>query len=318
MEAKPKTLLEAIKAYENIDFALGEATDSRWPKGVACAHCGTNSPMFLKTRKIWKCSKCRKQFSFKAGTLLEDSPIGLNKWLPAIWMIANARNGIGSHELGRAIGVTQKTAWFILHRIRLAMQDERTGGKLDGEVEIDESFIGGKARNMHKGSLRRQMANEGGSGKEIVLGMLERGGKVRAIHVQKRSKPVLHSHVRQNVEAGAAIFTDALKSYDDLNEFEHKVVDHAVEYVRGNVHTNTMENFWSLLKRDLKGTYISVEPFHLFRYLDEQAFRYNNRRHSDGEVVSDYERFKAALGQVTGRRLTYRKLTAKEGETTKF
>src|SRR5580698_7418782 len=166
MEAKPKTLLEAIKAYENIDFALDEAADSRWPKGVACAHCGADAPMFLKTRKIWKCSKCRKQFSFKAGTLLEDSPIGLDKWLPAIWMIANAPNGIGSQELGRAIGVTQKTAWFILHRIRLAMQDERTGGKLDGEVEIDETFIGGKARNMHKGSKRREMVAEGGSGKE--------------------------------------------------------------------------------------------------------------------------------------------------------
>ncbi len=316
---QPKTLLEAISTYGNTDLALLEAADSRWPKGVSCAHCGADSPMFLKTRKIWKCSKCRKQFSFKAGTLLEDSPIGLNKWLPAIWMIANARNGISSHELGRAIGVTQKTAWFMLHRIRLAMQDENTGGKLDGEIEIDESFIGGKARNMHKNVRRRKIAdNSGTDGKEIVLGMIERGGKVRAIHVEKRSKPVLHQHIRENVEAGSAIFTDALKSYDGLSEFEHGVVDHAVEYVRGNVHTNTMENFWSLLKRDLKGTYISVEPFHLFRYLDEQAFRYNNRRHSNGEVISDYERFKAALGKVTGRRLTYRKLTAKEGETIRF
>src|SRR5262249_13195636 len=152
---------------------------------------------------------------------------------------------------------------------RLAMQDERTGGMLDGEVEIDETFIGGKARNMHKGSARRDAVATGGSGKEIVLGMVERGGKIRAIHVSKQSKPVVHHHIRRNVEAGAAIFTDALKSYDDLSEFEHQVVDHAVEYVRGNVHTNTMENFWSLLKRDLKGTYISVEPFHLFRYLDE-------------------------------------------------
>ncbi|HWE51747.1 MAG TPA: IS1595 family transposase [Bryobacteraceae bacterium] len=316
---QPKTLLEAISVYGNIDVALNEAADSRWPGGVACVHCGADSPMFLKTRKIWKCSKCRKQFSFKAGTLLEDSPIGLNKWLPAIWMIANARNGISSHELGRAIGVTQKTAWFILHRIRLAMQDEATGGKLDGEVEVDETFIGGKARNMHKSRRWSKIATKAGpDGKELVLGMVERGGRVRAIHVERRSKPVLQHHIRQHVEAGTAIFTDALKSYDGLNDFEHKVVDHAVEYVRGNVHTNTMENFWNLLKRDLKGTYISVEPFHLFRYLDEQAFRYNNRRHANGDVVSDYQRFKAALGKVTGRRLTYRKLIAKEGETIRF
>jgi transposase-like protein len=318
MEAKPKTLLEAIQAYGDTDFALGEAADSRWPKGVACVHCGADSPMFLKTRKIWKCSKCRKQFSFKAGTLLEDSPIGLNKWLPAIWMIANARNGISSHELGRAIGVTQKTAWFMLHRIRLAMQDEHTGGKLDGEVEIDESFIGGKARYMHKERRAKIGAIRGTDGKEIVLGMVERGGRVRAFHVVKRSKPVLQRVIRNHVEADAAIFTDSLKSYDGLEEFRHQVVDHAVEYVRGNVHTNTMENFWSLLKRDLKGTYISVEPFHLFRYLDEQAFRYNHRRHADGDPVCDYDRFKAALGRVTGRRLTYRKLTAKEGESIVF
>ena len=311
----PKTLLEAINAYGDIDFALTEAADSRWPKGVSCVHCGADAPMFLKTRNIWKCSRCRKQFSFKAGTLLEDSPIGLNKWLPAIWMIANSRNGISSHELGRALGVTQKTAWFMLHRIRLAMQDERTGGMLAGHVEVDETFIGGKARNMHKGSARREAVAEGGSGKEIVLGMVERGGKVRAIHVSKRSKPIVQRHIRHNIEAGAAIFTDSLKSYEGLSEFEHQVVDHAVEYVRGNVHTNTMENFWSLLKRDLRGTYISVEPFHLFRYLDEQAFRYNHRKDGDGANISDYQRFKTALGKVTGRRLTYRTLTAKEEKT---
>lgn len=157
MEHKPKTLVEAVKEYGNADKALDEVADSRWHESVVCPHCGTDSPMFLKTRRIWKCSKCRKQFSIKAGTVLEDSPIGLDKWLPAIWMVANNRNGVSSWELHRALGVTQKTAWFMLHRIRLAMQDDKKGGKLSGEIEIDETFIGGKARNMHKAKKLRSL-----------------------------------------------------------------------------------------------------------------------------------------------------------------
>ena len=317
MEAKPATLLEAIKAYGDIGFALLESADSRWPKGVACAHCGADAPMFLKTRKIWKCSKCRKQFSFKAGTLLEDSPIGLDKWLPAIWMIANDRNGTSSWELHRKLGVTQKTAWFMLHRIRLAMQDEVTGGKIGGpgkEVEADETMIGGKARNMHP-AKRNKMRQRDNFGKAIVSAVLERHGKVRATVVPNRRKPAIQAHVREHVEAGSTVYTDELLSYDGQNEYTHQVINHAETYVNGQIHTNGMENFWSLLKRGLKGTYVSVEPFHLHRYIDEQAFRYNNRKHEDGEVVSDYTRFKRALNQVVGKRLTYKELTGKEGET---
>ena len=317
MEQKPKTLLESIQAYSDAGFALGESADSRWPKGVACVHCGADAPMFLKTRKIWKCSKCRKQFSFKAGTLLEDSPIGLNKWLPAIWMIANARNGISSHELGRALGVTQKTAWFMLHRIRLAMQDDLTGGNLGGEVEVDETFIGGKARNMHKDKKLRLMISSAGSGlnagygKAIVFGMLERGKTVRATVIPDRTKKTIQPIVGANVEPGSQIFSDEHGENWKIDQYTHDVVNHLEAYVKGNVHTNGIENFWSLLKRGINGTYVSVEPFHLFRYVDEQAFRYNNRKHVDGEVVSDYERFKRALSQVVGRRLTYAELTAK-------
>jgi transposase-like protein len=278
MEQKPSTLLEAVKTYADTDAALAEAVDSRWSKGVICPHCEAQNPMFLKTRHIWKCSKCRKQFSIKAGTVFEDSPIGLDKWLPAVWMIAGAKNGISSWELHRALGVTQKTAWFMLHRIRLAMQDEKSGGKLGGEVEVDETFIGGKARNMHKAERERRIKGRGPDGKAIVAAVLERGGKVRAKVVETRRKPELQSLVRENVEAGANLYSDALKSYEGLDEFTHQVIDHAVAYVDGQVHTNSMENFWSLLKRGLKGTYVSVEPFHLFRYVDEQAFRHNNRQ----------------------------------------
>jgi transposase-like protein len=208
MEHKPTTLLEAIKAYADIDFALGESADSRWPKGVSCAHCGADSPMFLKTRKIWKCSRCRKQFSFKAGTVFEDSPIGLDKWLPAVWIIANARNGVSSHELGRSIGVTQKTAWFMLHRVRLAMQDDLTGGMLNGEVEVDESYIGGKVRNMHKSrklKVQREANSQKGD-KAIVLGILERASekknkRVRATVVPDRKKNTMQAEVAGVVDA---------------------------------------------------------------------------------------------------------------------
>jgi transposase-like protein len=315
MEQKPSTLLEAVRTYCDADAALTEAVDSRWPKGVTCPHCGGDSPMFLKTRRVWKCSKCRKQFSIKAGTVFEDSPIGLDKWLPAVWMIAGAKNGISSWELHRALGVTQKTAWFMLHRIRLAMQDEKSGGKLGGEVEVDETFIGGKARNMHKAERERKIKGRGPDGKAIVAAVLERGGKVRATVVENRRKPALQALVRDNVEAGTNLYSDALKSYDGLDEFTHRVIDHAVAYVDGQVHTNSMENFWSLLKRGLKGTYVSVEPFHLFRYVDEQAFRYNNRQDESGEDIGDFARFKTVLSQIVGKRLTYKSLIGKEGET---
>jgi transposase-like protein len=321
MEQKPKTLLEAVKAYADADSALTEAADSRWPKGVACAHCGAENTMFLKTRRIWKCSKCRKQFSFKAGTVFEDSAIGLDKWLPAVWMIANDRNGISSHELARTVGVTQKTAWFMLHRIRLAMQDGRNGGKLGGEVEVDETFIGGKARNMHKSRKAKIMGwKTGGTvGKTAVQGLLERHGKVTAKVVGEAKRKALSENVKENVEPGSTVYTDeAVAYYHTLTEYDHQVINHAEAYVNGNIHTNGIENFWSCLKRGIGGTYVAVEPFHLFRYVDEQAFRYNNRKDAEGNIISDYDRFKAALSQVTGRRLTYQQLIGKEGETEAF
>lgn len=311
---KPNTLMEAIKHYADADNALAEVADSRWSKGVTCQHCGAEKPMFLKTRRIWKCAKCRKQFSIKTKSVFEDSPISLDKWLTATWMIANCKNGISSYEIMRAVGVTQKTAWFMLHRIRLAMQDEFTGGKLSGEVEVDETFIGGKARNMHGDvKARKIQGRRGPEGKAIVAAVLERGGKIRAKVVEKRRKATLQSLVRENVEAGSNLYSDALKSYDGLGvDYTHQVVDHAVEYVRENVHTNGMENFWSLLKRGINGTYVSVEPFHLFRYVDEQAFRFNNRN-----AMNDYDRFKLLLSGIVGKRLTYDALigSGKEAET---
>jgi len=318
MERKPKTLVEATREYADPDRALDEVADSRWHEKVVCPHCGADAPMFLKTRRIWKCSKCRKQFSVKAGTVMEDSPIPLDKWLPAIWMIANNRNGISSWELSRALGVTQKTAWFMLHRIRLAMQDDKRGGKLRGEIEIDETFIGGKARNMHKAAKAKKLEGKGGGavGKIGVQGLLERGGNIRVNVINDSTIGTLVPNVEENVEKGAHVYTDQLPSYFQLQgEYVHEVISHTEAYVNGQIHLNGLENFWSLLKRGLGGTYVSVEPFHLFRYVDEQAFRYNHRKHEDGSVISDYERFKAALSQIVGGRLTYQQLTGKEAET---
>jgi transposase-like protein len=236
---------------------------------------------------------------------MEDSPIGLDKWLMAMWQVVNCKNGISSYEVHRAIGVTQKTAWFMDHRIRFAL-GIGPGNKLSGQVEADETFIGGKARNMHSAKRAAKITGTGGKDKTAVMGILERGGNVRIKVVDNTKKKTLQSEIREHVLAGSALFTDSLKSYEGLNEFQHEVVDHAVEYVRGEVHTNGIENFWSLLKRGLNGTYISVEPYHLFRYLDEQTFRYNNRNMNDGD------RFDIVVRQIVGKRLTWDQLTGKE------
>ncbi len=308
----PVTLQQAIQFFSNYENCKAYMVAKRWANGVTCPVCGSSKVTYLENARLWKCyTKHEKpKFSLKTGTIFEDSPLGLDKWLPVMWMLANCKNGISSYEISRALGVTQKTAWFMLQRGRLAMQDSVTGGKLSGEVEVDETFIGGKARNMHQDvKARKIQGRRGPEGKAIVAAVLERGGKVRATVVEKRRKKQLHALVTDNVEAGANLYSDSLKSYDGLDEkFAHQVIDHAVEYVRDNVHTNGMENFWSLLKRGINGTYVSVEPYHLFRYVDEQAFRFNTRKDSDGEVITDAQRFDTIMAQAVGKRLTYEQL----------
>src|SRR5665213_3452223 len=316
MAAEPKTLQDAIIYFANPDNCVSYLVAHRteWKAGVICPTCGSKDVGYVASRRLWQCKSRhgKAQFSVKVGTIMEDSAIGLDKWLVAIWMQTNTKNGVSSWEIHRSLGISQKCAWHMLHRIRLAMQDTWSGGKLSGEVEVDETFIGAKARNMHADvKARKLQGRRGGTqGKAIVAAVLERGGRVRAKVVDKRRKNQLQSLVRENVEPGSALYSDALKSYDGLaGEYEHQVVDHAVEYVRENVHTNGMENFWSLLKRGIGGTYVSVEPYHLFRYVDEQAFRFNNRKDLD-----DAGRFSLAVSQITGRKLTFAQLTGKVGE----
>jgi transposase-like protein len=312
--SEPKTLQEAIVYFSNPDKCIDYLAIRRWPNGVVtCPTCGSEKVKFNPKRRVWQCSVHHqmRQFSIKVGTVMEDSPIGLDKWLMATWMVTNCKNGVSSYEIARDVKVTQKSAWFMLHRVRLAMQDDFFGSKLGGEVEVDETFIGGKARNMHVSERKRRITGTGGKDKTAVVGILERGGKVRASVIPSRKRKVLQEEVRKHVEAGSALYTDALVSYEGLaSDYAHQVVDHAVQYVDGRVHTNGLENFWSLLKRGISGTYVSVEPFHLFRYLDEQMFRYNNRKGLD-----DSGRFNLAVAQIVGKRLTFAQLTGKVGET---
>jgi len=302
----PRTLLEAIRYFQDLDVATAFVARLRWPDGPVCPSCGGKEHSYLATRRLWKCKACKRQFSVKVGSIFEDSPIPLDKWLASIWMIANAKNGISSHELARSIGLTQKSAWFVLHRIRLAMQS-KTFDRLTGEVEVDETFIGGRYQNMHKNARNRRTKAAGGvgSGKTTVMGVLRRDGEVRTMIVPDTTKQALQPRVRLHVEPGSTVYSDAWRSYTGLAEdYDHQTVDHAEKYVNGRVHTNGLENFWSLLKRSLKGTYVSVDPFHLFRYLDEQTFRFNARKDND------LGRFVHVVARVSGRRLTYESLTA--------
>lgn len=313
MASKPKpvaTLLQAIQYFADEYEAIQYVANLRWPDGEQhCPHCSSIAEHYwLPARKAWKCRDCRKVFSVKVGTIFEGSPIKLGKWLPAMWMLANCKNGISSYELARALGVTQKTAWFMLHRIREAMKNGSLD-KMDGEVEADETYIGGKAKNMHRSRKERIIHGTGTMDKVAVMGLLERprGAEhslVRTAVVDETTKARLHAEIYKNVEKGAAVYTDNLLSYRDLNkDFAHEIVDHAAAYVRGKVHTNGLENFWSLVKRALHGTYVSIEPFHVFRYIDEQAFRFNNRGSNDGQ------RFVRLLKEIVGKRLTYSELT---------
>jgi len=312
-----KTLQEAIIHFKDFANCYKMMVELRWPDGkVKCPHCGSEKVTYLAKNRVWKCytGHAQPKFSLKTGTVFEDSPLGLDKWLPALWLVVNCKNGISSCELARDLGVTQKTAWFMAHRLRFTLKDGGFG-LLSGEVEADETFIGGKARNMHISERKRRITGTGTKDKTAVMGILERGGKVRTMVVPSRKKSALQAEVRKHVEAGAALYTDALLSYEGLEgDYAHLVVDHAVQYVDGRVHTNGLENFWSLLKRGINGTYVSVEPFHLFRYLDEQSFRFNNRATPDNPM-NDFDRFKLALSQITGKRLTLKHLTGKDRES---
>jgi transposase-like protein len=306
----PETLMGAIRYFANADTCHKFMVGMRWPDGVRCPRCHHKDVgELVKSRRVWNCKGCKKQFSVKVGTIFEDSPLGLDKWLPATWMIVNAKNGISSCELSRSLGVTQKTAWFMLHRIRLAMQDG-SFVTFKGRVEADETYIGAKARYMHKD--RRTAKGNAAFAKTPIQGVLERTTEGKPSRVKLKvlnttRKTELQSMVREIVEKGSEVMTDAWRSYIGLDDtYVHQIVDHLEAYAKGHVHTNGLENFWSLFKRAIKGTYVNVEPFHLFRYCDEQAFRFNERKDNDKG------RFLKAIANFAGKRLKYSKLIGQE------
>lgn len=328
MQPVPKTLVEAITYFADLNNCIDYLANRRWPKGVTCPTCGRADVSYVPSRRLWQCKTRhpKSQFSVKTGTILEESLLGLDKWMPVMWMVANCKNGVSSWEIHRSLGVTQKTAWFMLHRIRLGMQDSFYGSKIGGsgsEVEVDETFIGGKARNMPK-SRKLKLQNQRNEirnaydaprylGKSTIMGMFDRDTRtVRAKVVPNTKRETLQTHILNEVAPGSTVYTDQAVTYDKLaDQYTHEIVNHLESYVNGRVSTNGLENFWSLLKRGLHGTYVSVEPFHLFRYLDEQMFRFNNRATTDNPM-NDSDRFSLLCSQIVGKRLTYAALTAKE------
>ena len=318
----PKTLTAAIAHYADPQRAFDAAVELRWPGGnVICPRCNQAKHSFIKTRRIWFCYVCKKQFTVKVGSIFEDSPLGLDKWMTAVWMIANCKNGISSYELGKNLGIRQNSAWFMLHRIREAMKGGsfmvKMGGPKGGPVEVDEAFIGPNPRKMHRARRLKLMSAEYAGSKAIVMGMLDRESRqVRAKVVPNVRREVLQNEILNQIEGGSTVYTDGSQSYDNLaaREYIHETVNHIQEYVRGQVHTQGIDNFWSLLKRGLRGTYVAVEPYHLDAYVTEQVFRYNNRATRDNPL-NDADRFALVMSQVGGKRLTYKELTGKTGPT---
>ena len=329
MDAKVKTLQQAIQYFNDEQLCIDAVAKLRWPDGKpTCPACGGKDHYWLASQKRWKCKECWKQFSVKVGTIFEDSPIPLQKWLPALWMLVNCRNGVSSYEIQRSLGVSQKAGWFMLHRLRLVVKALNLDAKLGsggGPVECDETFVGPNPVRMHK--LRRakiqaiateENLSRHAPGKTIVMGMLDREArKVRAAVIPNVKRATLQEQILKHVKGGATIYTDDFPAYKYAlaDKFAHDVVNHVETYVKGQVHTQGIENFWSLLKRGLRGTYVAVEPFHLERYVDEQVFRFNNRKDVDGRKLSDAERFKIALSQIAGKRLTFAEVTGKDGAT---
>jgi transposase-like protein len=327
MDATPKTLTEAIRYYSNEQTCIDAVAAMKWPGGKpVCPKCetteGERKHYWLAAQKRWKCYSCRKQFSVKVDTPFEDSPLSLEVWLIALWMLCNCRNGVSSYEIGRATGIAQKSAWFVLQRLRLVLQvsNQKLGGE-NAIVEVDESFVGSDKKNWHQSKrekhqqtvrpVRVRTYQNRFTHKTAVIGMLDRNTRqIRAKVVPNVKKDTLQKEILGTIEFGSKVYTDQAVTYTSLrDQYIHETVNHAVQYVNGQVHTNSLENFWSLMKRNLQGTYVAVEPFHLDRYLDEQMFRFNNRiGYNDGT------RFNKALSQVGGKRLTWNELTGKEGQ----
>ena len=316
----PKTLIEAVRYFSDPQTCIDAVAVMRWEDGKpVCPKCGLcegeRKHYWLAKVRRWKCYGCRKQFTVKLGTIFEDSPLDLHIWLTALWLLCNCKNGVSSYEIARATNISQKSAWFVLQRLRHILKDPNVQPMGIGPVEVDECYIGPKPKNMHKDKrLVRQIAMHGYTDKTTVMGLLDRGAReVRAKVIPNAKRETLQNEILNQIEKKSTVYTDSAPAYDRLaiQDFVHETVNHVEEYVRGNVHTQGIENFWSCLKRTLKGTYVAVEAFHMDSYLAEQCFRFNNRGTKDAPM-HDGDRFTKALAQVDGKRLTWDELTGKE------
>lgn len=311
MQTELKTLQDAMEHFAVPGNAIAYMVRLRWPDGVVeCPTCGGTDVTWMPSRSLYQCKTRhpKRQFSVKVGTIFEDSPIALGKWLLIGWMLANCRNGVSSYEVARTIGITQKSAWFMLHRLRTAAWDEPQE-KLMGEVEADETYVGGRTKFMHASKIAKLPKKPSIHDKPPVMGILERGGTVRAMVVKNHKRPELHAEIRKHVEPGSILYTDDLHSYRGLPDYFHYYVDHLNKYVHGRIHTNGLENFWSCLKRSLKGTYIAVQPQHLQGYVAEQVFRFNVRKKA---LYPEVRRFSTLMEGTTGKRLTYAELISRD------
>ncbi|MBI5034517.1 MAG: IS1595 family transposase [Chloroflexi bacterium] len=319
IERKTLTLSKIAKLYSDEEAAYLHLESIRWSNGVVCPHCGSVNHSYLLNpqngeritrtgtksyRRVWKCGECREQFSVLVGTVMEDSRIPLSKWLLAFHEMSADKNGISSHELARKLDITQKSAWHLAHRIRYASERPPLSDKLQGTVEADETYFGGKAKNMHKAKREREIQGRGTVGKTAVLAVVERGGEVRSQVVENVNDATVRPILKANVDPQAILNTDTSPVYNQVGkEFaKHETVDHGKEeYVRGTAHINTAEGHFSQLKRSIDGTHHHVSAKHLDRYLAEFDYRYTTRKQEDGLRTEEL------IKRAVGKRLTYRK-----------
>ncbi len=301
-----KNLLDVQKRFPTEQSCIDYLVATRWNGDMVCVHCGSLRKFYRMASGKFKCADCRKQFSIRVGTIFEDSALPLQKWFFAIFVFSSHKKGISSIQLGKDIGVRQATAWHMLHRIRYGMTDKQPKEQMKNTVEVDETYIGGKEKNKHSDKRTKNTQGRSTGTKTPVFGIIERQGEVRTQPVSHVDGKTLKGIIRANVSSDATVITDEWTAYNNLSEeFRHEVINHRTkEYVRGNIHTNNIENFWSLLKRGIIGIYHQVSPEHLHRYCNEFSFRYNLRK------VTDTERFAIALNQCEGR-LMYKDLIAK-------
>lgn len=305
VKSKPETpsLYEFLEKFPNEKSAVAFFENRRWGNQLYCPHCGSLSVSNVPDGKPmpYRCKDCRKHFSVRTGTVLAESKIPLHKWLMAIYLLHTARKGVSSIQMSKEIGVTQKTAWFLNHRIREAMK--RNGGLFSGEVEVDESYIGGKESNRH--AAKRKAVGRGTAGKQAVLGIHQRDGATWAFPIDGTDRVQLQSAIVENVKRGATVYTDSHSGYDELKGYNHFSVAHSVgEYVREQIHTNGIESFWSLLKRGYVGIYHQMSVKHLYRYVNEFSYRHTGRREDMMDCIC------ATVNGMIGQRLSYQELIA--------